>query len=108
MILKLETERDNFKEAIEELKVAWLNNLLESIGIEPYSGDTHSADYVEYLLSKRVEIISYPSFGGLQVLLKKEVVGEWGGPEFFLKKDSNGRYYYYIEIECSNNTDDFS
>ena len=94
-------DRYSHHSSVEEESRYWLFELLELLDLDTEILDEASGDIVlDYLLENQVEIMDYPDIGAIKVILKGEVVGEWAGPSFTLKKDfENGDLYYEIELE---------
>lgn len=100
MITTILTDRTGSHIEIEEAKQVWLQELLAYIGADIEWLDSAPRDLaVEYFVENDLEIIKHKSIEALEVKYKGEVVGEWGGPTFFMKEDSDGSLYFKIEIE---------
>ena len=57
------------------------------------------ADYIkEYLESNNITIMSYQDIKACKVFYDNDLVGEWLGPSFVLKKE-DGDFYYEITLE---------
>ena len=54
---------------------------------------------MRFVKENNIEIIYYPKFGGKEVYHTNELIGEWGGAELNLEVDEEGKYYYRLEIE---------
>ena len=107
MITTILTDRTGFEEQVEEIKQAWLHDLLLYIGADTEWLDSAPRDLaVEYFVENDLEIIKHKSIDGLEVKYKGEVVGEWGGPALKMKEDSNGLLYFEVEIEHWSILDD--
>lgn len=102
MELKILSDRYGYQQAVDELKEQWLYELLLHIGVEEeVLEEWDSSNIVELFFDNNIEVVNYPSFGGVMVTCEDEVIGEWGGPELELKKDhETGELYYEITIEC--------
>lgn len=94
------------EECIAVAKTEWLENLLAFIGIDVVELNTLSAGKaMEYLLLQQVDVYDYPALGALKVLYKgpdsrsAEVIGEWAGAEYKLKRE-DGKLFYEISVEC--------
>jgi hypothetical protein len=101
MEIKLLADRYGNKEAVEQLKEEWLYDLLLFIGVEvEVLEEFDGPNLYDFFFDNHIEILEFPSIGGLRVELQEEVVGEWGGPEYKLMKDKeDGDLYYEITIE---------
>jgi hypothetical protein len=100
MITTVLTDRINYKAEIDEIKQAWLANLLHYLGADVNWLDETARDLaVEYFLQNNLEIIKHTSIDALEVKHQGEVVGEWGGPSCELKEDEDGVFYFEVEIE---------
>jgi len=99
--LKILADRYGYMSTVEELKEEWLFDLLIHVGIEQEVLEAwDNSNIVQLFFDNHIEIINYPSFGGIMVTYKGEVVGEWGGPELVMKYDHEiGEPYYEITIE---------
>ena len=108
MEVKLLADRYGYQEAIDQLKEEWLFELLLFIEVpaevlEEFDGPNLS----DFFFEKEIEILNFPTIGGLRVELEEEVIGEWAGPEFQLIKDEEtGELYYEITIEYWSIMDD--
>ncbi len=100
MITTILTDRVNHKAEIDEIKQAWLGDLLHYLGADTSWLDDVARDLaVEYFMQNDLEIIKHTSIDALEVKHKGEVVGEWGGPSYVMKEDSDGVLYFEVEIE---------
>lgn len=107
MIITMLTDLNNYLELVEEQKKEWLYNLLQFLGIDIILLEQLSQDLAsEYLIKNHIYITDYPSIGALKVERRLEhdapleIVGEWAGPEFQIKRDEQNKMYYEISIEC--------
>ena len=101
MILKILTDRSNYKKEIDELRQEWLGDLFLYLGAEiDYIEELSNNDKIEYFLQNNIEMVYYSSIDGMEVYYQRELVGEWGGPEFKLKIDKDNEYYFEVSIEC--------
>jgi hypothetical protein len=100
MITTVLTDRVNCKPEIDEIKQAWLGDLLHYLGADVFWLNDAPRDLaVEYFMQNDLEIIKHTSIDALEVKHKGEVVGEWGGPSCELKEDESGALYFEVEIE---------
>ena len=100
MITTILTDHVTDKSEIEEAKQAWLRDLLLYLGADTEWLDTAPRDLaVEYFVENDLEIIRHTSIEALEIKHQGELVGEWGGPSFYLKEDTDGSLYYEVEIE---------
>lgn len=103
MGLKLLANRSGHRKAIEEARAAWIDDLLEYLGLDLEVVHSDRQDLaLEYLLTNHVDIVDYPSIDAIKVSFEGELVGEWAGPtNFELKRDEEyDELYYEIEIDC--------
>ena len=84
---------------MKELEKEWLEELLSEfdIDISEYS----NAELTVLLRDSDISITSYPSFGGVLVKYREEIIAEWGGPTLKLIKDQKG-YFYEVTIKYIN------
>lgn len=101
MKITMLVNRVDFRESINEERDSWVYTLLNYLGVGiNIINEYDMPDLVEYLYFNDIEVIDYPSIEAVQVIKDGEVVGEWGGPEFVLKKDKEtGDMYYEVSIE---------
>ena len=100
MVTTILTDRTNFKPEIEEVKQAWLRDLLAYLGADTGWLDKAPRDLaVEYFVQNELEIINHTSIDALEVRHKDELVGEWAGPQYTLKKGDDGDLYFEVQIE---------
>jgi hypothetical protein len=100
MITTVLTDRVNYKAEIDEIKQAWLADLLHYLGADTNWLDNVARDLaVEYFMQNGLEIIKHTSIDALEVKHQGEVVGEWGGPSCKMKEDHDGVFYFEVEIE---------
>lgn len=100
MITTVLTDRVNYKAEIDDIKQAWLGDLLHYLGADvDWLGSTARDLAVEYFNQNDLEIIKHTSIDALEVKYQGEVVGEWGGPSFEMKEDQGGGLYFEVEIE---------
>lgn len=108
MSFKILTDLRSAREIVEEERVKWIDNLLYFLGLDvEYIKQSPGDVAIEYLYKNHVQITDYPSIGAIKIEYRPdhqselEVVGEWAGPEYQIKLDSeSGEYYYEISIEC--------
>ncbi len=101
MEIKILADRYGYLETVEELKEQWLYDLLLHVGLEPeVLEEWDNPSIVELFLNNNIEIVNYPSIGGVMVSYRDDVIGEWGGPDLTLMRDhETGELYYEITIE---------
>lgn len=100
MITRILTDRVNNSVEIEEVKQAWLKDLLEYLGADTAWLDEAPRDLaIEYFVQNDLELIRHTSIDALEVKHQGDIVGEWGGPSFTLKEDKDGGLYFEVEIE---------
>jgi hypothetical protein len=106
MQTKILTDLTNYKEPIEEAKKDWLYQILYHIGVDVDELDTLTPDIaVDYLIKRHIIISDYPGMGALKVEYRRdssspiEVIGEWAGPDFILKRGEDGTLYYEVVVE---------
>ena len=100
MVTTILTDRVNNSAEIEEVKQAWLRDLLKYLGADTDWLDDAPRDLaVEYFIQNDLELIKHTSIDALEVRYKGDVVGEWGGPSFVMKEDPDGVLYFEVEIE---------
>ena len=100
MITTVLTDRANHEQHVNEIRQAWLRDLLLYLGADVEWLDTAPPDLaVEYFLQNDLEIIKHKSIEALEVRHEGELVGEWAGPELTLKADEDGTLYFEVNIE---------
>tara|TARA_Y100000287_G_C14233977_1_gene363653 strand:- start:507 stop:848 length:342 start_codon:yes stop_codon:yes gene_type:complete len=100
MITKILVDRTNYKTDIDDIRNAWLEELLLYLGADTDWLSTAPKDLaVEYFLQNNLEIIKHFSIDALEVRHEGELVGEWGGPSLKMIEDPQGDLYYEAEIE---------
>ena len=100
MITTILTDRVNNAAEIEEVKQAWLRDLLEYLGADTGWLDKAPRDLaVEYFIQNDLDLIKHTSIDALEVRYEGDVVGEWGGPSFTMREDPDGVLYSEVEIE---------
>lgn len=103
MEIKLLANRNGYLSDIEEVKTEWLNEILETLGVNLEELYEHAPpEQLEFLLEvHEIEIITYPGIGALRVDHDGDTVAEWAGPDFLLKTDEEtGDKYYEITVEA--------
>ena len=90
---------DSYLDDVKELEKEWLEELLKEFDID--ISDYSNAELTVLLRSSDISITSYPSFGGVLVKYKEEIIAEWGGPSLKLIKDKK-RYFYEVTIKYIN------
>ena len=92
------TDRTGHGEIVEECRVQWLEDLLLYIGVDAEGLKSLPSDYVRrFYLDNDIEIIYYQDIKACKVLYKDDIIGEWLGPSFKLKKDQG--FYFEITLE---------
>jgi len=100
MITTILTDRVNYQAEIDEIKQAWLGDLLHYLGADIDWLDDAPRDLaVEYFMQNELEIIKHTSIDALEVKYQGEVVGEWSGPWCVMKEGDDGVLYFEVEIE---------
>ena len=100
MITKILTDRTNCAKDVEEVRQAWLDDLLEFLGLDLEIIHNSPRDVVvEYFIENKIEIIDYINLKATSVKQDGELVGEWGGPDMKLKEDEKGNLYFEVRIE---------
>jgi hypothetical protein len=100
MITRILTDRTNYAKDIEEMRIAWLDDLLSFIGLDLDVIHNSPRDVaVEYLVEKKIEIVDYINMKATSVKQDGELIGEWSGPEMKLKEDDKGDLYFDVKIE---------
>ena len=93
--------RSDYLSAIEEQKTSWVYFILESLELDMdiVFGDD-KGDAFDYLVMNNIEILDYPEIGAVKIEFGGDLVGEWGCPDYSLKRDEDsGDLYYEISIE---------
>ncbi len=93
--------RSNYLKDIAEEKHKWLDQLLEYLGLDLTIIHGERSDLaVDYLFDNKIDIVEFPRIDAVRVTYQDQVVGEWAGPEFKLKEDSEKKALYYeVTIE---------
>jgi len=100
MITTILTDRVNYQVEIDEIKQAWLGDLLHYLGADIHWLDEAPRDLaVEYFLQNDLEIIKHTSIDALEVKYQGDVVGVGGGPSYTMKEDPGGELYFEVDIE---------
>lgn len=100
MITKILTDRTSHVKDVEEVRQAWLDDLLAFLGLDLDIIHNSPRDVaVEYLVDNKIEIVDYLNLKATSVKQDGELVGEWGGPEMKLKEDKEGNLYFEVIIE---------
>ena len=95
---KILTELVGYESLVEELRISWLASLLFYIGLDLNNLLELPNDYLrKKLLDNKVEIIYYQNMQACKVFYDGDLIGEWLGPVFKLKKDED--FYYEITLE---------
>ena len=97
--IKIHSNVDSYLDDVKELQIDWINDLLMDLGID--ASEYSNVELAKVLRYSDVSITSYPSFGGVLVKYREEIVGEWGGPEIELREDKDG-LYYEVTIKYKN------
>ena len=92
--IKIHSNIDSYLDDVKELQIEWINDLLMDLGIDV--SEHSNLELAKVLRASDISITSYPSFGGVLVKYREEIIAEWGGPELTLKKDKDGLYYEVI------------
>lgn len=90
---------DSYLDDVKELQKEWVDGLLAEFDID--TSEYSDAELTVLLRDADVSIITYPSFGGVLVKYKEEIIAEWSGPILKLRQDSNG-YFYEVTIKFIN------
>lgn len=98
-LIKIHSNIDSYLDDVKELEKEWVYNILDNFGIE-YS-ELSEQELTQMLREADFEITTYPSFGGILVKYKGEIIAEWSGPILNLRKDDKG-YFYEITIKFIN------
>ena len=100
-VIKLLADRYDHRGVVDEYATEWLFRLLESLGLDIEVLQDAAGDItMDYLIENQVEVMDYPDIGAIKITKDGDVVGEWAGPSFDLKKDaSSGGLYYEITLE---------
>lgn len=100
MITEILTDLAGYHDDVESLRQNWIFDTLVAIGFEEdLIRDMSDSDLFDFLIRSGVEISYYPRFGGSDIKLDGELVGEWAGPEFSVEFDEKNKPYYRITIE---------
>jgi hypothetical protein len=100
MITTILTDRVNFANDIKYVREQWLGDLLSYIGVDTEELAELPRDIgIEYLVSNDIEVIEYTGIDAMEVRFEGDVIGEWAGPTFTLKEDSQGALYFEAEVE---------
>ena len=100
MKLEFLTDLTGYQQQVEEFRQEWIHECLLSIGLEEdLLAEYSQQDLFDFLIQSGIDINYYPSFGGTEILLDGELVGEWGGPEFEVQFDEYNKPYYKLTIE---------
>lgn len=100
MEIRILTDRVNHVRDIEEVRQAWLDDLLSFVGLDLEIIHNSPRDVVvEYFIENKIEIIDYINVRATAVKQDGELIGEWGGPEMQLKEDEKGNLYFDVKIE---------
>ena len=93
------TDRAGYSDIIEEARDLWISNLLAYIGVDIELLEEYPKDYFkEYLIKNNINIVYYNDIKACKVYYDNEVIGEWLGPSFVLKKE-DGDSYYQVTLE---------
>jgi hypothetical protein len=101
MKTRMLTNRSDYLSAIDEQRSSWVYFILESLELdmEIVFGED-KGDAFDYLVMNNIEVLDYPEIGAVKIELGGDLVGEWGCPDYNLKKDKeSGELYYEISIE---------
>lgn len=102
METKILSNKDDYISAIEEEKANWVMYVLESMGMDmELVNDGDSDEVFEYLMENNIDIIDFPDLNAVRILYGSELVGEWGQPNFLIRKNSETKESYY-EITIEN------
>jgi len=100
MITRVLTDRVNFSNDVKEVRQEWLRDLFSYLGLDTDSMDDMSrGEALEYMIDNDIEVTEYKSIEAIEVKVDGELVGEWAGPEYTLRRDSNGSLFFEAEIE---------
>jgi hypothetical protein len=92
------SDRCGYDELIEEMRVKWVEDILQYIGADLEYLSSLPKDYeVKYYQDNNIEIIYYQDLKACKVIYDGELIGEWLSPSFKLKKDQD--LYYEITLE---------
>ena len=92
-------DRVGHHQVIEDARTLWVNDLLLYIGVDIEVLEEYPDDYIKaYLIDNNIDIVYYQDIRACKVFYDNQVIGEWLGPSFVLKKD-DGEYYYEITLE---------
>jgi len=92
------SDRCGFDHLIEEARSGWIRDILEYIGVDLDYIDDLPKDYlIKYYIDNNIEIMYYQDIQACKVLYNGDIIGEWLGPVFKLKKDKD--FYYEITLE---------
>ena len=101
MQTRILANRSDYLSAIEEQKTNWVYFVMESLDLdmEIVFGED-KGDAFDYLVMNNIEVLDYPEISAVKIEFGGDLVGEWGSPDYNLKKDKeNGELYYEISIE---------
>tara|TARA_B100000131_G_scaffold322812_1_gene378197 strand:- start:3280 stop:3621 length:342 start_codon:yes stop_codon:yes gene_type:complete len=101
MKTRILTNRSDYLSAIDEQKQRWVYFILESLELDmDIAFGEDKGDAFDYLVMNNIEILDYPEISAVKIEFGGDLVGEWGCPEYNLKKDEEcGELYYEIIIE---------
>ena len=100
MIIKILTDRVGFQQDVKDVRQEWLRDLFSYIGLDTdFMDEASPPEVLDYFLDNEIEIIEHKSIDGLEVRFEGDLIGEWGGPDFILKKDSDGEMFFEATIE---------
>jgi len=101
MEITLLVDRFNYRDVLDELRDEWLEEILMYLGLNPVElKEMEPHVFVDMLYEHKLDIVDYPSIGAMEVVYEGEVIGEWAGPEFTLKQDSEtNELYYEVSIQ---------
>ena len=88
-----------YDSVLEEQRLSWLVDLLLFIGLDVDSLlDLEMNSIRKKLIENNIDIVFYQSMLACKVYYDGDLIGEWLGPSFILKKDQDS-YYYEITLE---------
>ena len=92
--------RTDYLNDIEEIKSDWIDSILLELDLDLDFIKDGEIDLVqEYFFENDIDIITYPDINAVRIDKGGESIAEWAGPEFNMKRDSDGSLYFEVSIE---------
>lgn len=98
-----------YKQHVNEAKQAWIDDVLNGIGVDTAKLGCMSRDSViEYLIGKKIDIVHIATNEGVRIMHDGTVIGEWLSPTYIIKRDVDGQLYYEIKTNARSILNDKS